>query len=332
MSLTSTKVFTLYFIAFNAFSLTRLYLKNKVIRTVLGTPAMTTTMSMSNQVQRMDSFRLLLNDISHQLTEQNLQSLIHIFNVPGGVRKQINDGLALFAYMITQDYISREKVGNLRNLIRKIRPHRKDLVRLVDNYIKKEFQTDNVRSVIGDFSESWPGVILESPVTVDEETAVCKIDCGYSNCVCRRVPSCYVPTIVLLVIAIIATAVCWYADVPKISKSIKSNSDLKRAGVYILIAEILALLLVICLRIRRNLVSCLACHKSSYTVLANPDDQGPSRQITSASDVRLQRVASAPRSYKTSASESAIFSDASGDPSSLSTFGTFQPMDEFPKA
>jgi hypothetical protein len=39
--------------------------------------------------------------------------------------------------------------------------------------------------------------------------------------------------------------VFWYADVPQISKSIKSNSDLKSAGVYILMAEILTLLFVI---------------------------------------------------------------------------------------
>ena len=279
---------------------------------------------MGEQVQRMDSFRLLLNDISHQLTEQNLQSLIHIFNVPGGVRKQINSGLALFGYMITQDYISREKIGNLRELIRKLRPRRKDLVRLVDNYIKKEFQTDEVRSVIGDYSDSWEHVIPESPVTVQEETAVCKIDCAYLNCVCRRVPSCYVPIIVLLLITIIATAVCWYADVPKISKSIKSNSNLKSAGVYILIAEALALLLVIILRIWP---SCLAFRKPNYTLLANPGVQeGPTRQIiNSASAGQLQGVASAPRPYRISGSESAVFSSYTSGENSCTQWFTGEP-------
>jgi hypothetical protein len=281
---------------------------------------------MGEQVQRMSPFLLLLNEISCELTEQNLQSLIHIYGVPGGIKKQINDGLALFGYMITQDYISREKIRNLRKLIRQLRPRRKDLVRLVDNYIKKE-QLD----ISGSLEQSHEN---KRPVTIDDETTTsCNIDCAYFdlNCLCRRVPSCYTPIIVLLLIAIIVTVVFWYADVPKISKSIKSNSDLKSAGMYILMAEILTLLFVIGFRVRRSLVSCLACHKSSYTVLANPDDQGPSRQITSSNDIRLQSQRRAPRRpYKISDSESAVFSEASGEPSSLSTFGTFQPMDELP--
>ncbi|CAB3982372.1 FAS-associated death domain [Paramuricea clavata] len=271
----------------------------------------------------MDSFRLLLNEISHQLTDDNLRSLIHIYNVPGGIRRNMNDGLALFDYMITQDYISREKIGNLRNLIRKLRPRRKDLVRVVDNYIKKEFQTDDVRLVLDDFSESWEQIPLVnksgSPVLYDE-TGVCKIDCGYLNCVCRRVPSCYTPIIVLLLIAIIATIV-FRNDVQHISDSIK---------VFIITLEILALLLVIGFCIRGNLAS----QKPNNTVLVNPVvnpgiQEGLSRQIVnSASAGQLQRMATAPRSYKTS--ESAIFSDASGEPNSLSTFGTFEPMDELP--
>ncbi|CAB3982375.1 FAS-associated death domain [Paramuricea clavata] len=280
---------------------------------------------MGEQVERMSPFRLLLNEISYELTEQNLQSLIHIYGVPGGVKKQINDGLALFGYMITQDYISRDKIGNLRKLIRQLRPRRKDLVRLVDNYIKKEKLV-----ISGSLEQSHEN---KRPVTIDDETTTsCNIDCACFdlnlNCLCRRVP--YTPIILVLLVAIIVTGVLWYADVPKISESIRSNSDLNNAGMYILMAEILTLLFVTGFRVRRSLVSCLACYKSSYTVLANPDDQGPSRQITSASDIRLQSQRRASRPYKTSESESAVFSETSGERSSLSTFGTFQPMDEHP--
>ncbi len=300
----------------------------------------THTHTMGEQVQRMDSFRLLLNEISHQLTEQNLQSLIHIYNVPGGMRKQMNGGLALFGYMITQDFISREKIGNLRHLMRKLRPRRKDLVRLVDDYIKNEFQTDDVRLVLDDFSESWEQIAENkggSPVSHDE-TALCKIDCAYLNCVCRRVPSCYAPIIALLLIAIIATTVFWYADVPKISNSINSNPELKRAGVYIVILQILALLFVIGFRIRRTLASCLACRNPGYGVLVNPSIQeGTSKRMapisTSASTSALQGVASAPRPYRISGSESAVFSCASGEPGSMpSTFGTFEPDSSGPEA
>ena len=88
----------------------------------------------------MDSFRLFLNEISHELTNDELQSLIHIYNVPGGVRNQINNGLALFNYMMKQDFISRDNIGNLHRLMRKIRPARKDLVRKVGKIHRKGIQ------------------------------------------------------------------------------------------------------------------------------------------------------------------------------------------------
>jgi hypothetical protein len=280
---------------------------------------------MVEQVQRMDSFRLLLNEISHELTDQNLQSLIYIYNVPGGI--QINNGLALFGYMMKQDFISREKIGNLRNLMRKVRPRRKDLVRLVDDYIKKEFQTDDVRLVLDDFSESWEQVIATrrgSPISHDEE-AVFKLDCPYMNCVCHRVPSCYGLVIVLLLLAIFLTALFWYSGV---SSSINLNPDLKNAGVYIILSEFLALLVVVVLCFRERLASCLGCRTPGYGELVNPSIQeNPARQmVNSASTARLGSVASASRPYRDSQSESGAFSYASGQPGSTSTFGTFGEM------
>ena len=281
---------------------------------------------MATQVQKLDSFRLLLNEISHQLTDQNLRSLIHIYDVPGGMKKQINDGLALFNYMITQDFISREKIGNLRNLMRKVRPRRKDLVSLVDDYIKREFQTDDVRLVLDDFSESWEQIPKSGSPPSHEPEAVFKIDCSYLNCVCRRVPSCYAPIIVLLLFAIIATAIFWYAPVPKINHAIAANTDLHDAGVYILILEILAILIVIALRFRGIFASCLARRRLGYGEFRNIQE-GPSQQIVNpTSPARLHRVASGPRPcrpYRFSTSESGAFSYASGDRGSTSTFGTF---------
>ena len=289
---------------------------------------------MAEQSQKLDSFRLLLNEISHQLTDQNLQSLIYIYNVPGGMSKQINDGLALFNYMMTQDYISREKIGNLRNLMRKLRPRRKDLVRLVDDHIKREFETDDVRFVLDDFSESWEQIPKSLNSPPDEPEAVFKIDCSYLNCVCRRVPTCYAPIIILLLLAIITTATFWYADVPKISPSITNNEDLYNAGVYILVLEILAILVVIALRFRGIFASCLARRRLGYGTLTNIQGGASQQAVNSTSTARLHRVASGPRPcrpYRISTSESGAFSYASGDRGSISTFGTFdQTASEMP--
>ncbi|XP_028412962.1 uncharacterized protein LOC114535844 [Dendronephthya gigantea] len=284
----------------------------------------------------MDSFLILLNEISYELTDDELQSLIHIYNVPGGLRKHINSGLALFHYMMRQDFISRDNIENLHRLMRKIRPARRDLVRKVEKYIEKEFETADFRTVITDLSESWekiehntgggsgPGT-LASPTP--EEAATCNIDCAYVNCLCRcrRVPSCYTPAILLLLVLIIATAVFWYADVPEITDGIKHNAQLKKAGIYILLSEILVLFLVIFLRVRRVIDRCVVGQTSGYTVLRSPGIQAPREIVASTSTDGLANVpTSAPKPFRPDrpSSESAVFSSyTSGEPGSISTCG-----------
>ena len=277
----------------------------------------------------MDSFRLLLNEISHELTDQNLQSLIHIYKVPGGVKNKIHDGLALFDYMITQDFISREKIGNVRELMRKIRPRRKDLVRLVDNYIKKEFKTDDIRSVLDDdLSDSWEQISeiqrqRGSPVAAHQETVVCKIDCVYLNCACRRMPSCYAPVVLLIFFSIIVTVVFWYAPhVPGISEPINSNAKLKRVGVYIILLEILVLLVVIGLCIRKKLASYLPCKERG----SNIQESTSQPMVTPRASIeRLQRSVSRPQKF--SFSDSAVFNSSERD--SIHTFYTSGTNDNF---
>lgn len=274
---------------------------------------------------KMDSFRILLNEISQHLTDQNLQSLIHICNVPGSKKNKMNNGLALFDYMINQDYISRERIGNVHYLMRKI--GRKDLVRLVDDYINKEFQPEEIHSIRNDFSDSWEKDSQNkrgSSVTVRDEPPVCEISCEYLNCACRRVPSCYIPAVVILLFSIIATVLFWYAHVPKVSHAIQSNEDVKVAGWSILVLEILLLFVLLGFCMRKKIASCLRVQNPGYNELVNPSanraQEGPSQPITShaSTDERLQSV---PRSFKTSETDSAVYF------SSVSTFGTFDTND-----
>ena len=279
---------------------------------------------------KMDSFRLLLNEISQHLTDQNLQSLIHIYNVPGSKKNKMNNGLALFEYMINQDFISRERIGNVHYLMRKI--GRKDLVRLVDDYINKEFPPEEIHSIRNDFSDSWEKDSQNkrgSSVTVPEEPPVCGISCVnscvYLNCVCRRVPSCYIPAVVILLFSIIATVVFWYAHVPEVSQAIQSNEDVKVAGLSILLLEIFLLFVLLGFCMRKKIASCLCVQNPGYNELVNPSvncvQEGPSQPITShaSTDERLQSV---PRSFKASETDSAHCTF-----SSVSTFGTFDTND-----
>lgn len=266
---------------------------------------------------KIDPFNQLLNEISHKLREENLRSLIHISGVPGAIESSMKDGLTFFKYLKEVDVISKENVGNLRNLLRKMRPKRRDLVLLVDEYIKKEFNTDNVSLVVGEWSDSWEP-ITSNLTTAQSETgtqgrALVNLDCNYMYCGCRGFPSCYAPLIILLILAIIFTAVFWYANVPRVTKPIKANEDLKDAGVYIIILECIFLVVLVARYVWLN------CRHRNYARFDNPTVQNELLANPLANDVESGRpVSSQPRRYKYSTgygsysgTESPMFSESS---------------------
>lgn len=222
-----------------------------------------------------DPFNVLLNKISHELGKESLQSLIHICEIPGAYAENIQDGLALFRYLKNTNRISREKIGYLRNLTRKMLPKRCDLVDLVDEYIKKEYHTDNVSLVLEDFSQSLPEAAVSpnpavSPVLPPPEDNTVRdqlfnINNEYMHCSCRKFPSCLWASIIILFFAIICTSLFWYADVPRISVKINSNQDVKDGGIYIIIAESLLFVLLIVRMLWKKRV----CHQRGYVHLTN---------------------------------------------------------------
>ena len=74
-----------------------------------------------------DSFKILLNNISHELDEENLRSLLSLSAVPGSLKSRMKDGWMLFDYLMKVNFISKDKLGNLRELLRRMRPKRRDL-------------------------------------------------------------------------------------------------------------------------------------------------------------------------------------------------------------
>lgn len=183
-----------------------------------------------------DSFKILLNNISHELDEENLRSLLSLSAVPGSLKSRMKDGWMLFDWLLKVNFISRDKLGNLRELLRRMRPKRRDLVSLVDEYIKKEYDTDDLSEVIHNFSDS-----LEKHLVIsmdDSQTACCKF-----NCECYwRFPSCYVPLIAFVSILLIFACMSWYEDVPKITEYLNSHEDRKKLGKYVIAALFLLLL------------------------------------------------------------------------------------------
>ena len=142
-----------------------------------------------------DPFNQLLNKINRELTRENLQSLVHICgkHVSAGEKEKIECGLDLFKYLQQRGIISHDKVGNLWKFMAKMLPQRADIVRLVNDYIKKEYHTNDERSVLQDLTESYeqfnnPAFSSSAPQDTNHEM---KIDTECMYCVCRKPPSCY---------------------------------------------------------------------------------------------------------------------------------------------
>jgi len=68
----------------------------------------------------LNPFQLLLNDISNELNQRNLQSLIHVCGnfIPGGQRENINTGWEVFSILRQQNLIGEES-DQMKFLLRK---------------------------------------------------------------------------------------------------------------------------------------------------------------------------------------------------------------------
>ena len=196
-------------------------------------------------------FDRLLNDISHELDEQNLKSLIHVcdHHVSAREREHIRDGHDLFRVLRQRGVLSedRENIGNLLEIIKAMRPKRQDLVNQVTSFIRRTVEAPDTILVIG--SDSWEEnhcseqcplrIARESrastPQLVASDWRLCSMNCCCWSCNCysRRCPPrvCVVMAVFFLVMAVVA-AIMWYADVPQITRILKKDDDRRNSGIY----------------------------------------------------------------------------------------------------
>ena len=143
----------------------------------------------------------------------------------------MKNGLHLFEHLLQRDLISNEKVDDLKNLLEKMRPKRRDLVRLVNEY--QGLAPDDASSAIATLSRCSSPIALE-----DSKVVCCTIDCPCMKCVCYEMPSlpsCYLISTVLVLFALVAVCVLWYEDVPHATKYLNADEGRKKAGKYTVI-------------------------------------------------------------------------------------------------
>ena len=167
----------------------------------------------------LDKFQLLLNNLSNELSERNLQSLIHICGelIPGARQDNLTNGLQVFTILRQQNAIgdSPEKLKNLLKLMTELRPKRGDLVSKVKRYIEQNRQ--DAETILNDVESSGEFSFRSSrpPTPIGAEESGCLVRTGCFNCSCTRCCCdccccCAILAIFFLLLAV-ASALVWYA-------------------------------------------------------------------------------------------------------------------------
>ena len=104
----------------------------------------------------LNPFQLLLNNLSDELHERNLHSLIHVCGdlIPGAQRERITTGWDAFTILRQRNVIGSEpqKMKNLLAIIKELRPNRKDLVLKIKRHIQDNYEEPDL--ILKDFESS----------------------------------------------------------------------------------------------------------------------------------------------------------------------------------
>ena len=194
-------------------------------------------------------FPLLLNDLSNELHEMNLHSLIHVCEdlIPAGQRENIRSGWEAFSILRQLNVIGREpeKMANLLVIIKALRPRRRDLVTKIKRHIQDNYKNPDL--ILKDFESSsdftlpFRDRLISRPSTpiishiIQEDC--CRIRCCGLACICNPCCDacccCVILALLFFFLAIIA-ALAWYSNIPVVSKYLNSDDGTTTAGPFVI--------------------------------------------------------------------------------------------------
>jgi len=227
----------------------------------------------------LNPFQILLNDLSNELHERNLHSLIHVCGdlIPTGQREKISSGWEAFSILRQLNIIGSEptKMANLLAIIKELRPKRRDLVHKIKRHIQDNYEEPDL--ILKDFESSSDctlpfGVISRpsTPIFHIPQDDCCRIRCCGLACSCNPCCDaccCCVILALLLSFLAIAAALAWYSSIPVVSEYLKSDDhdEIRRAGPFVIsilgflaVCGVLSAIYIRCCRPRDQL---------NYTVL-----------------------------------------------------------------
>lgn len=218
---------------------------------------------------RINPFPILLNNLSNELENKDLQSLKNVCAefIPGGQREKIKIGWDVFNVLLRQNVIGSEpeKIASLLAIVKELR--RRDLVHMIKKHIQEHYENPEMILNYVRVSDSLSGPkIAYSSIQSDEQGSArpcCVQDCSCCKLTCYSSPCCDLPccciiSAILFAFFAFAAILAWYSDIPEVTPYLKSNDDWKKAGPYIIgVLALFALCFAFCriyllLRSRRN--------------------------------------------------------------------------------
>ena len=225
----------------------------------------------------LNPFQILLNNLSSELDQRNLQSLIHVCGpklIPGGQREKINTGWDVFSILLRQNAIGEEpeRMKFLLRIIKELRPKRRDLVSMVKRHIEGNYEQPD--TILDGMESSSDGHLIPRPSTPSVVDDCCSVRCGCFNCNCNpccgRCCCCVILAIMFSFFAA-AAAVVWYPKTFHLHDYLPSdNKGLSEAGPIVIgLLGFIAACCVLCgvyisIRQRRN--------ELAYSVLRSIND------------------------------------------------------------
>ena len=141
-------------------------------------------------------FSLLLNNLSNELEDKDLQSLKNVCAeyIPGGEREKINIGWNVFNILLRQNVIGSdpEKIASLLAIIRELR--RRDLVHMIKKHIQEHYENPEMilnyvrlsdstsRPKIPHSSNRIQSDEQDSAPCCVQDCCCCKLTCYSSSC------------------------------------------------------------------------------------------------------------------------------------------------------
>ena len=239
----------------------------------------------------LSKFQLLLNNLSNELNERNLQSLIHICGdlIPGGQRDNIRNGWQVFTILLHRDAIgdSPQKLQLLLQIVRELKPKRKDLVSMVKRYIEENYEEAEI--ILNDIESSGEFSFQSSrpptPTLVEDSGCLFRtscFNCSCTRCCCNCCCCCAFLAVFFILLTVTSVLICHTKMIFPEEKERKDHCEAHHAGQIVTTVFGFAAVLFFTLSVG---CYCFQRHRgaASHTLLSDVDDTTSNQAVHESS-------------------------------------------------